>query len=963
MNVDVLKKLKDDMLEYMEFKLKGRTAQSLDEFNKIANKARKDQDIEMSDDDFNEICEYLKTEITIKDELPSQNDDNQEGSEEDNSGDIIARTDSSNLSWFPEFKSKNKLPLWNRYERYLKEDKGWADKNINNLDIATDNILNLLGNPNSKEPFDRRGLIMGDVQSGKTANYTAICNKAADAGYNVIIVLTGIQEDLRKQTQERLDKEFVGADIGDEPCGVSFYDSENLDLYERFMRFTSINNDFEPIKNINNTVKSMGDSILLLVTKKNKTVLEKIIKDFENFIKKYRKKYSTNPHLSLLLIDDEADSASIDTNAVNYNNNINQNEIDPTAINACIRDILNLFDKKTYLGITATPFANCFINPEANSEKHDADIFPKDFIYVLDAPENYIGTEKIFGNNSKYNMIVLKKDKVITESDVPKKKENLAIPQIGMIIKKSSPGDPSKPFKLFEQKRVKEYQANITTELKESVYYFVLVNAIRDYRGDKTEHRSMIINVTHLKALHDELKEKLKPLIDKIKSDVKEFSHEESHIAEEKSTHIKELHRIFNDYKSHWNNVDELTWDDLLYNYLFKAIKPIELKVINSQVSDDEKLSFDREIHPEGIRVIIIGGYSLSRGLTLEGLCVTFFERNSNAYDTLLQMGRWFGYRPRYADLCKIWMSEELKDWYKDITSDVSELKKDIKELQTSGKSPSEVALKIRTSSARLSVTSSNKMGVAKLCYATVVWSKELVNTSRFKIDEKMFNYNKNRICDFVASLNKYERAESTVPSRTEYYFWKDIPKKEIANFVYDFKTSFYKFPNKKISEFIESMDKELWDVYIPEGEADLQEMSWGNMRPMYRTVYVINDNQIEIAGGSRLGAGGIAKNGLTASQIKEIEDEYFKLHQNKKDRKDIPDKEYLIKERKPILFIYAIKVKEYKGIDNTSKKLPELFYAIGIGFPDVGSSEKVEVLVNAIIKRELEKPVTEVIY
>ena len=875
----------------------------------------------------------------------------------DNSGDIIAGTDSYNNSWFPEFKSKNDLPLWKRYEKYLKEDKGWADKNINNLDVATDNILNLLGNPNSKESFDRRGLIMGDVQSGKTANYTAICNKAADAGYNVIIILTGIQEDLRKQTQERLDKELVG--IGDDKkrFGVSSYGDKKLS--GKFKRFTKSDSDFKEIADVQNLSMNIDNTILLFVTKKNKTILEKIIKDLKSFIEECEDDNNIT-NLSLLLIDDEADSASIDTNAgqspiytienieneeINDKNSdndtgeidsdeeddiddvnvIKKQDIDPSAINACIRDILKLFDKKTYLGITATPFANCFINPDANSEKHDADIFPKDFIYVLDAPENYIGAEKIFSDNGEYkDMIITKEHMVITESKT------------------------SKP-KVKQNNRVKkEYYAKLTTELKEAVYYFMLVNAIRDYRGDLTEHRSMIINVSHLKYLHENLSGKLKPFIDKIKSDLENFSSEESHIAEERSAHIKELHKIFDKYKDGWDNVVELTWDNLLHNYLFKAIKPIELKVINSKMP--EKLDFDRKIHPEGVRVIVIGGYSLSRGLTLEGLCVTVFERNSNAYDTLLQMGRWFGYRPRYADLCKIWMSEELISWYSNITSDVSELKNDIKTLQTLGKSPMEVAVKIRTSSARLSVTATNKLGTAKRISLPINWSKALIGAARFKIADSTFKANEKLINNFIKSLNG-TKAEN----QRNGFFWKDIPKEDIAKLVLEFKTIFYKFPNQDINEYIlTKMDYKNWDVFIPEGEAKKQEIPCGlMMKPMDRKVYIINGNQIEIAGGnSRLGAGGIAKKGLTEKQIKEIEDRF-----TYKDKKNIPDREYLIGERNPILFIYVIKVKKYEGeiYKELKEKLPKskLIYAIGIGFPDVGLTEQNDFLVNSGVNNE----------
>lgn len=301
--------------------------------------------------------------------------------------------DAEHKSWY--FVQDNDGYFWNRYRDYLKNVKHWGIDVVNRLNQTTDEIMDNLGNPRDvSRPFQRRGLLLGDVQSGKTATYTAICNKASDAGYRVIIVLAGMMENLRFQTQERLDAEFVGKEskytfdkkaeqeIRNRPVGVG-----KIPPYipeKSVACFTTVATDFNKaiLHAFNLDLRSLNGTALFVV-KKDKSILNNLYKwfiennaDQEGFI-----------NLPLLLIDDEADNASVNTNS---------EEKDPTAINKAIRNILTCFRQASYLGITATPFANIFIDPDTDESTRD--LFPKDFLTVLPTPELYIGADKIFGN-------------------------------------------------------------------------------------------------------------------------------------------------------------------------------------------------------------------------------------------------------------------------------------------------------------------------------------------------------------------------------------------------------------------------------------------------------------------------------------------------------------------------------------------------------------------------------------
>ena len=405
----------------------------------------------VSDDEFEEIMARLKESLVIQMDV----------------GVYINDRNNGHQSWLPSKRADFDFFFWNRYKKYLEEIKHWNPRVTTNLGKVSDEILDLCGDP-SEDRFAIKGLVLGDVQSGKTANYTAICNKAADTGYRIIIILAGMQENLRKQTQERLDAECTGRKseyyldpkaeqgIKNQPVGVGRYGTN-----KKIVAFTSVTKDFDSgiLRNNNLGIENVNCPVVLVV-KKNKRILNNLIKWLSD---NNTQNVAGQIDLPLMLIDDEADNASVNTK---------DEDSKPAAINDCIRRLLNLFSKTTYLGITATPFANIFIDPEK-----DDDLFPADFIYALSAPTNYIGADRIFGENSD-------SDYMLQEINMEKLEE------------------------CFPPKHKKDFIVeNLPEDLYEASYYFLLLNAIRDYRGDIAEHRSMMVHISLYTNVQNQIQE------------------------------------------------------------------------------------------------------------------------------------------------------------------------------------------------------------------------------------------------------------------------------------------------------------------------------------------------------------------------------------------------------------------------------------------------------------------------
>lgn len=683
-------------------------------------------------------------------------------------GEVIR--ENAHAPWVSDAKGKIEWHYWDSYKRLL-ASQGWSPSVVQVLDEDTDNILNECGNPAWGGSWSIRGLVMGDVQSGKTASYSGLIAKAADAGYRVVVLLTGMIEDLRRQTQERLDSGFVGRDSRDilgnnrnmQAIGAGLYRKKSANV------LTSVDFDF-----LTNNAKILGgiplaniSEPILFVMKKNKSPLENLVGWLEA-----QSKLTGHPthQLPLLIIDDEADNASV---------NVKKEDQEPATINRLIRDIIGKFSRTSYVAYTATPFANVFINPD-----NEADLFPSNFIYSLNTPSHYIGASSIFLESGKhYDQL---RDIRDAEACFP------------YVHRKEHP------------------VIELPVSLKDAVQVFLLSCAIRDIREEELRHRSMLINVSRFTDVQARVAEKVSSYLWALQEEIRQF------LLSVSWQEHPDLIRLENIWRDEFSNAG-VSWEQIRQR-LYEAVASVKVVTINQKTQQSEKLDYSKFKNTEkGRRVIAVGGLTLSRGLTLEGLCVSYFYRNSKAYDTLLQMGRWFGYRPGYEDLFRIWMDSEAQDWYAHIAGAVAELRTDFKRMSANLLPPSRFGIRVRSHPDTLIVTAQNKMRSAKDVPHTVSFSAFGAETAFIPKAPLLNAQNVNRVAQFVRD----EGAPTVDGNR---YIWKGIPKERIASFLSELNISNMNVQflpdveegDRPLFRFIEKngypqLDR--WDVCIPQGE------------------------------------------------------------------------------------------------------------------------------------------------
>ena len=694
--------------------------------------------------------------------------------------------------WLMAFKSAetSKWSFWNRYKYYLEHQKGFEPATIQGVDDMTDKILDRFFNPRKTDVIiSKKGLVVGQVQSGKTANYTGLVCKAADTGFNLIIVLAGIHNNLRSQTQLRLDEGFLGFDTQFERASTKETTKIGVGLIPGFddAIANSYTTNAEKGDFTSRSANTAGFNFnapqpALLVVKKNSSVLKRL----NTWLNTHTENGKIN-NKSLLMIDDEADNASINTNASGD---------DPTTINKHICSILAKFNRSAYVGYTATPFANIFIPLD------DSNLFPRDFIINLPAPSTYIGPDKVFGT-----------------SLVPDDTNDELLPIV----------TPINDFYNFVPNKHKKDDTKpslneVPESLRLAIKCFIVTCAIRNLRGQEHKHNSMLIHVSRFQSWQNHIKD----LVTRI------FNYYKQEIEVGDRMVLEELRQVFEDdkkdYKSYKTTTrsileskykdidDELIvhdWEDVK-GQLFKAVQKITVKSINGS-SNDALTYYDNS--DEGISVIAIGGDKLSRGLTLEGLSISYFLRASKMYDTLMQMGRWFGYRSGYVDLCRLFTSSELNEWYRHITLASEELREEFSYLYEVGGTPEDYALRVRNHPGVLQITS-----LAKMRYASTIevsWAGRLVETYQLLKDKA------NRHNNFVAAdtllckLGKHEIKGSN-------YLWRNISVESILAFfeIFRLPSSMVKVNLRTISEYIQQVNNsgELseWNVVLmnkPTGE------------------------------------------------------------------------------------------------------------------------------------------------
>lgn len=902
-------------------KSKGRVVNEalLDKFlkNEINNFAS-NEDIE-AEDISNEDIETIRREVEYN--APIQH--STEG--------FILDEYEEGADWFTELEDKSRKDgeYWNNYMQYLIKE-GKLDRNsLNKLRNETlVNLMNCLGDPlvKSSKQLVRRGLVVGDVQSGKTATYIGLMCKAADAGYKAIIVLAGTTESLRKQTQQRVEEGLIGYTIESAQNGRQLLTNIKKIGVGKFRSsdsktptsFASRDDDFRGDKN--KTIATLGSqsSICVFVIKKNKTVLEKLY----NWLKDLNANESDGLiHHPLLLLDDEADNASLNTRkkeGKKENDNLN-----PTAINKGIRKILNLFYTSTYVGFTATPFANVFIDPETTEEMENSDLFPENFIYSLPTPTTYVGAAKLFSENGACNHCI----KYISDIDEPDDE----------ILKGSSDAENDARMLYFKHK--KSWKGEFPDSLTDSIRCFYLANVIRDLRGDMMSPRTMMINISRFTKVHGHITEHVSNIYNNDVDEI-EFAFKDKFEDNSDNALFCKFCKLF---EKHFSNCEFPIEKVVDKQRLYDAINGFVIKSINSNSAD----SLDYAHYPS-MRCIAIGGLSLSRGLTLEGLMVSYFYRNTATFDVLMQMGRWFGYRRNYEDICQIWCTKDSASWYQDIWKASEELKDDISKMFDARMTPREFGLKVHDISDDLQITAANKMRSAldydiQLSYWGNIFETPYINQSL-----KDNDINVSLVNEFftdVCPISKMKQMSGSL-------VYSGLDKSDIVKFVNNLAISRRNihFQIDQIVDFLEKDNDpklESWDIqFVASSRMKSRfDIAGAKIAGVERTLYMKN-GVVCFTNKGRLGGTSETALLLTPKQKAKAEVNYKNnkgINQNSNVSKFPSDTWFkYVDDRNPCLFIYPVKPKNDINDETENKRIIELIskldnsplYGFSIGLP-----------------------------
>ncbi|MBI9091105.1 MAG: Z1 domain-containing protein, partial [Desulfobacterium sp.] len=634
---------------------------------------------------------------------------------------------------------------------------------------------------------------------------------------------------------------------------------------------------------------------VIFVVKKNVSILK-------NLIDWLRNNNSELNRFPMLLIDDEADHASVDTS---------KKDDDPTATNSRIRELLSLFEQSSYLGYTATPFANIFIDPETDDDMLKDDLFPSDFIISLDTPSNYIGAKRIFEEGGDID--------IVREID-----------------------DYEDILPLKHKKN--EFPATLPPSLYEAVRTFILVKAIRNLRDQKNNHNSMLINVSRFTDVQSNIKWQVHEYLTELRVAIRNHYALSVHDAKNNSrmaSLMETWNKEFSESEFKWEKIQE---------ELAAAVSPIRVIEVNGS-KKSEPLDYNKHDYPNGRNIIAIGGLSLSRGLTLEGLTVSYFLRNSIMYDTLMQMGRWFGYRSNFEDICRVYMSEEASSWYAHISSVTEELREEFRHMEKAKMAPKDFGLCVRSHPLSLIVTARNKMRSGRSVPRQVNLEGRLVETSVLSKVQAVINDNLKSFENLIQALSGRPVETKGQPG----YLYRDVSVSLIIDFIH----SYINHPASQLTEskpiidyaeWLQSKGLCEWDIIIislsknpAKKDAELT-LAGQKIIPQRRTISDFLNNGIEL-NKRRLASRGHEKTGLLEHDIVTAESKYLK---NNPDSKNFPDSIYRAKRKKPLLMLHVLDCR--KKEDGKRKLFPSGIIAYGISFPGETGTRRPERLVEYVV-------------
>ena len=850
--------------------------------------------------------------------------------------------------WLSDFFKNHKKEYFERYQRYLLSEKEMPPLVVESLGIDIERMCKHFANPYSEYVTSKKGLVVGDVQSGKTSNYIGLINMACDIGYKNFVLLTGTTESLRNQTQKRVDDGFIGAKSNSISKQIEYLGVGKNDEKYYAITLTDQNTDF--LKRVADAIKINEDDVnkpRIFIIKKNKRVLDELSEYLsvgEN----------TRSDSSLLILDDECDYASLNTKA----------GTNRTAINGLISKLFNLYKTTTYVGYTATPYANIFVDP--NDEEDKQDLFPKDFIALLEPPTNYMGGTKVF-ESFKENLTLA------NSQHGP----SLYGPHVYIL------NEGEKDF-LPTIHTITEAPSGIPNSLKKAICSFLIANCIRTLKGDKTKHRSMLINISRFNDIQEDIKHFVDEYLTEMKnaieqtymlSDLNRFLNSEvTQMLYDVWVKYDVYHEKFGEdaEKGIPSNRERFAWIDIQH-LLNDEIQMFETTIANYKHKND-RYDYDAK-EDVGARVIVIGGFSLSRGLTLEGLMTSYYSRNASAYDVLLQMGRWFGYRPNYEELCMVFMSQINIDSFRAAIDATEELKQSFRDMEEAGKTPKNFGLMVKGSpdslDTNLLVTAKNKCRSASFYRRIVNISGKVLDTSKIFKSKEINDNNESAVRILLNSASQLGKTFVVSESDSKYKYLKSVPVSLIISFLSQFK---FPFANKKFDKdgIVSLLKSDVnpilrsWDIVFAKGRKN---DGWscdytGEDSPVVYRSFISRkkENYLRIAGSNnRLADPNLFRIGLT-------EEQYDEVLNSDPGKTAHAAEDYLKFNRNPLLIIYPMRIGEDQNDngseDNGSLDTKEVaasfdntnVIGIALGFPGNSSIEYgAEYLYNTVKISEIE--------
>ena len=660
---------------------------------------------------------------------------------------------------------------WSRHEAYLRSLPNWKQHQIASVAEESLRIISKTI-PVGRPEFQCRGLVVGYVQSGKTANFTAVAARAADVGYRLIIVLSGIHDSLRNQTQRRLDLELT--DVGVDWITLT---DETSDFHE------------PPVAD---GFASTGT--VLIVAKKITPILRRL----NQWFGKLEGRLADVP---VLVIDDEADQASINTRGNRRDPSIDKDtppdeDTAPSLTNALIRDILRKIPRATYIAYTATPFANILIDPDANDSQVGDDLFPKDFVVQLPRPSGYTGTEELFGTSAQGRDVLRPVDPADVKALKPKqRRKSEAIVARGPL--------------------------DLPQSLADALLTFALAGAIRLLRGQSGKPHTMLVHVSQLQQ--DQLR-----IGDAIEEQIRNWFHHES-------AEPGVLRQMFRSTLTGLGSVELPCAEETVFEEAVTNLARLEVVVLNSTTGDE--LEYD--VKP-GRQLVAVGGNRLSRGLTLEGLTIAYFLRTTTLADALLQMARWYGFRAGYEDLIRIWTTEGIAQWFVELALVEESLRDSITALNKAGRRPDQMAIRMRAHS-KLLLTSKNKSRMQTDDARS--WSGENPQTILFPLhDRELLERN----VDLASALLRQHPPTQDAHGGSIAH---DVPADEIALFLrrYEGHPSSIAFQGAEIADWIleraEAGELTNWMVFVANPERERQVLLGGRPFGLVRRSLQANES------------------------------------------------------------------------------------------------------------------------